>query len=60
MSDTDLSRVENFTVWSENGVVIFEGYSDLRHIDLDEIINISPLNLSLYENLPSLKIPNWG
>ena len=51
MSNLELSRIKNFTLYNNNGIIEFLGYSDLRNLDLDEIVQIDNKTISIYENL---------
>ena len=40
MSIQELENVENFTIKNKHAKIIFEGKTDLRNLDLDQIVNI--------------------
>ena len=40
MTEEELENVENFTVKNRHGKITFEGKTDVRMLDLDQIINI--------------------
>ena len=40
MSEAELCEVEDFRVENEHGSVTFVGFTDLRGLDLDELVNI--------------------
>ena len=40
MSEEELSQVKDFSVGNEFGKIMFEGKTDVRGLDLDDIINI--------------------
>lgn len=40
MSEQELSQVEDFSIENEFGKIIFDGKTDIRGLNLDELINI--------------------
>lgn len=50
MTEEELMVVENFTVKSEFGQIIFEGKTDVRGLDLDEIIEIRHEEIVVYSD----------
>ena len=54
MSDRDLAMVENFTVTNQYGKIEFEGKTDVRGVDLDELVVIYNKNVEVY---PEDKFP---
>ena len=40
MTQNELAKVENFTIQNSHGKVIFDGDTDVRHLDLDQIVFI--------------------
>ena len=40
MSMEELEHVENFTIKNKHAKIVFEGKTDLRNLDLDQIVNI--------------------
>lgn len=53
-----LSKVENFTVYNKHGKITFKGFTDIRFLNLDDLIEIKPLFIELYPNteLPPINI----
>lgn len=41
MNEDQLRRVENFTIQNEFATIKFEGFTDVRHLNLDRIVNLS-------------------
>ena len=54
MSDTDLAMVEGFTIGNEWGKIEFEGRTDVRGLDLDDLVEIRHRAVEVY---PEEKYP---
>lgn len=55
MSLDELSRVQDFQVSNRFGSVVWPGHTDLRFVDMDEIIEILQFDLLMYhKQLPSM------
>ena len=48
MTDRELAAVEGFTIWNNHGKVEFEGRTDVRDINLDEVVVINNKNVEIY------------
>jgi hypothetical protein len=51
MKKEELERVYNFNIYNEHGKISFKGYSDLTYLNLDEIVDISPLVVNVYSQV---------
>ncbi|CAG9314804.1 NUP98_2 [Blepharisma stoltei] len=47
-SSEQLSRVNGFTIANRHGKIVFEGFTDLRGLDLDKIVNIEKNDVTVY------------
>lgn len=56
LSFQDLRKVENFTVFNKYGKIIFKDFTDITYLDLDKIIDINFMSISLYQNTPFPKV----
>ena len=52
-----LSQVEDFQITNSLGTIMWPGKTDLRFVDLDDIINITQFDIEVYNNLPTLMKP---
>jgi hypothetical protein len=50
MTVEELRNVENFSIFNEHGKIEFKGTTDLTKLNLDQIVNIQPKVISLYQN----------
>ena len=50
MSLKELENIENFTIFNEFGKIVFEGFTDLTELNIDQIVNISEREITLYRN----------
>lgn len=41
MNEEQLRKIENFTIRNEFATVKFEGYTDVRNLNLDKIVNFT-------------------
>ena len=48
MSDRELQQIENFTIENEHGKVEFDGKTDVRGLDIDDIVFIQPGMIEVY------------
>ena len=48
MTEEELKHVKDFTIFNEYGMVCFEGETDLRQLDLDSIVEVSPKVVIVY------------
>jgi len=48
MSERELAAVEGFTIWNKQGKIEFEGRTDVRDVDLDEVVVINQKNVEVY------------
>jgi len=50
MSLKELENVENFTIYNDFGKIVFEELTDLTQLNIDQIVNISEREITLYRN----------
>ena len=48
MTENQLANVENFTIQNNHGKVIFDGFTDVRQLDLDQIVFIEKQSVNKY------------
>ena len=48
MGEDQLKRVENFTIRNEYATVKFDGFTDVRNLNLDKIVNFSLRSVNLF------------
>ena len=61
LTDNELLKVTNFTVLRrEFGKIVWDGETDVRDLNLDEIIEIGELYVSVYHKYPKSDIPKVG
>lgn len=49
MSDDEIENVNNFTIYNNYGSILFPGKTNLKNLNLDEIIDISDRNVTVYK-----------
>ena len=60
MSEEELSCVENFTIFNEDVKVTFEGQTDIKGLDLDEIVHLGYRAVEIYPENGKVAIPEAG
>lgn len=51
MSKTELQNVRNFSIKNEHARVVFIDNTDISGLDLDDIVNLAPKTVELYEGI---------
>ena len=51
MTKTELQNIQNFTVKNQNGKVVFLDKTDVTGLNLDDIVDIKPKSVALYEGV---------
>ncbi len=51
MPEEELENVENFTIKNKYGKITFEGTTDLRMLDLDQIVNIQEKTVIINDSI---------
>jgi len=51
MSKEELENLNNFSIFNEHGKISFKNATDVTYLNFDEIVNISPLYIDVYENV---------
>ena len=54
MTLNELENVENFTIFNKHGKITFPGKTNLRGINLDDIVDISEKSISVYSVNPNI------
>ena len=49
MTNKELSEIKNFTLYNQNGIIEFLGYTDIRNLDFDKIIQLNKESVFIYE-----------
>lgn len=49
MSNEEIENVNNFTIFNNYGTILFPGKTNLKNLNLDEIIDISDRNITVYK-----------
>jgi len=60
MSEDELCHVENFSIYNNEARVTFEGETDIRGLDLDEIVHLGYRAVEIYPENGKIKIPEAG
>jgi len=60
MSEEELSCVENFSIFNEDVKVTFEGETDIKGLDLDEIVQLGYRAVQIYPESGKVAIPQAG
>ena len=54
MTNLELENVKNFTIFNEYGKIVFPGYTNLKGLNIDEIVDISDRTISVYKTDPNI------
>lgn len=60
MTLKELENIKDFTIYNENGKIIFEGITNLCELNVDQIVSINPREITLYKNGKNNITPEVG
>ena len=60
MTETQLKNVQNFTVKNEFAKIVFLNTTDVTGMDLDDIVDLQPKRVDLYEGITQLPAIGQG
>jgi hypothetical protein len=58
MTETELKNVRNFTVKNQHAKIVFLNTTDVTGLDLDDVVQLNPKSVDLYEG--TTKLPEIG